>query len=65
MLYKMSSGAILFAYMIFTENEMKIKKHPSAPINESGVIQMIGMGKFTGLIRVNTGSDTTVYKKRC
>ena len=41
------------------------KKHPSAPINESGLIQMIRMGKFIRLIRVNTGSDITVYKRRC
>ena len=36
------SGAILFAYRNFIENEIKIKKNtPDVPKNDSGPIQMI------------------------
>ena len=40
-------GAILFANLIFIENEIKKKRNntPDAPNNESGLIQMIRMEK--------------------
>ena len=48
-----SSGSTLFAYRNFYKNEIKMKNNPGSPKIESGLVQLIMMGKSIRQMWVN------------